>query len=137
MREPEVRSIEIGWPKIKRTHCFLGGGKISIKTLCQICANLINTSWHLVAQHATSVTVSMIKLRVNKLHPCFGSRGSEVQIFSPRPFKTGTSYLLKVGFIYYMGRFGFLSTDILRICSRFLDFKPIFFESEITSASSP
>jgi len=51
------------------------------------CANLIGTSWHLVAQHATSVSASLIKLRVSKLHSCFGSRGSEVQILSPRPFK--------------------------------------------------
>ena len=58
------------------------------KVLCQICANLIGTSWHLVTQHATSVTVSIIKIRVNKLCPCFGSRGSEVQILSPRPLKT-------------------------------------------------
>ena len=56
--------------------------------LGQICANMIGTSWHLVTQHATSVTVSLIKIRVNKLHPYFGSRGSEVQILSPRPFKT-------------------------------------------------
>jgi len=48
----------------------------------------IGTSWHLVAQYATSVSASLIKLKVNKLHPCFGSRGSEVQIFSPRPFLT-------------------------------------------------
>jgi len=41
-----------------------------------------------VAQHATSVSVSLIKIKVNKLHPCFGSRGSEVQILSPQPFKT-------------------------------------------------
>ena len=61
--------------------------RIIIKLLCQICANLIGTSWHLVTQHATSVSASPIKLRVNKLHPCFGSRGSEVQILSPRPFK--------------------------------------------------
>jgi len=27
---------------------------------------------------------------------------------------------------FFMGRFGCLSTDILRTCSRFLDFKPIF-----------
>jgi len=69
---------------------LLGGGDraIIIKSLCQICANLIGTSWHLVTQHATSVTVSLIKIRVNKLHPCFGSRGSEVQILSPRHFKT-------------------------------------------------
>ena len=56
--------------------------------MCQICANLIGTSWHLVAQHATSVSASIIKIRVNKLHPCFGSRGSEVRVLSPRPFKT-------------------------------------------------
>ena len=30
---------------------------------------------------------NLIKLRVNKLHPCFGSRGSEAQIFSSRPLK--------------------------------------------------
>ena len=67
-----------------------GGGRTGqgTKTLCQICANLIGTSWHLVTQHATSATVSLIKIRVNKLRPCFGSRGSEVQILSPRPFKT-------------------------------------------------
>ena len=52
------------------------------------CANLIVTSWHLVTKHATSATVSLIKIRINKLRPCFGSRGSEVQILSPRPFKT-------------------------------------------------
>jgi len=51
-------------------------------------AILIGTSWHLVTQHATGVTVSLIKIRVNKLHPCFGSRGSEIQILSPQPFKT-------------------------------------------------
>ena len=60
----------------------------ALYSLCQFCANLIGTSWHLVAQHATSVSASLIKLRVNKLHSCFGSRGSEVQILSPRPFKT-------------------------------------------------
>ena len=65
--------------------CFWGVGKISVQ---KHCANLIGTSWNLVAQHATSVTASLIKIRVNKLHPCFGSRGSEVQILSPRPFKT-------------------------------------------------
>jgi len=43
--------------------------------LRQICANLIGTSWHLVTQHATSVTVSIIKIRVNKLHPCLGAGG--------------------------------------------------------------
>ena len=31
---------------------------------------------------------SLIKIRVNKLHQCFGSWGSEIQILSPRPFKT-------------------------------------------------
>ena len=72
------------------------------KLLCQFCANLIGTSWHLVTQHATSATVSLIKIRVNKLHPCFGSRGSEVQILSPRPFKImgyglGRSPFLVVG----------------------------------------
>jgi len=68
---------------------FWRGGSRKVKnTLCQICANLIGTSWHLVTQHATSATISLIKIRVNKLHPCFGSRGSEVQILSPRPFKT-------------------------------------------------
>ena len=54
----------------------------------QISANMIGFSWHLVIQHATSATVNLIKIRVNKLHPCFGSRGSEVQILSPRQFKT-------------------------------------------------
>jgi len=46
-----------------------GGGRKDqrTKTLRQICANLIGTSWHLVAQHATSATVSLIKIRVNKL----------------------------------------------------------------------
>ena len=39
---------------------------ISIKTLCQICGNLIDSSWHLVTQHATSVTVNIIKTMVNK-----------------------------------------------------------------------
>jgi len=58
------------------------------KILRQICTNQIGTSWRLVTQHATSVTVSIIKIKVDKLHPCFGSRGSEVQIPSPRPFKT-------------------------------------------------
>ena len=57
------------------------------KTLRQICANLIGTSWHLVTQHPTSAIVSLTKTRVNKLHLCFGSRGSEVKILSPRPFK--------------------------------------------------
>ena len=52
------------------------------------CANLIGFSWHLVVQHSTSVTVSVIKIRINKLLPCFGSMGSEVQILSSRPFKT-------------------------------------------------
>ena len=41
-----------------------------------------------MAQHATSVSASLIKIRVDKLHPCFGSRGSEVRVLSPRPFKT-------------------------------------------------
>jgi len=49
-----------------------------VKKLCQFCASLIGTSWHLVTEHATSATVSLIKIRVNKLHPCFGSRGLEV-----------------------------------------------------------
>ena len=35
------------------------------------------------------VSASLIKIRINKLHPCFGSRGSEVQILSPRPFTRG------------------------------------------------
>jgi len=61
------------------------GTKTVKKTLCQFCVNLIGTSWHLVTQHATSATISLIKIRLNKLHPCFGSRGSEVQIHSPRP----------------------------------------------------
>ena len=37
------------------------------KRLCQICVNLIDTSWHLVTQHATSVTINIIKTMVNKL----------------------------------------------------------------------
>ena len=45
-------------------------------------------SWLLVTQHARSVTVSIIKIRVNKQHLCFWGRGSEVKILSPRPFKT-------------------------------------------------
>ena len=72
---------------------LLGGGGIELptkKTLCQICVNLIGTSWHLVAQLATGVTVSLNKITVNKSLTCFGSRGSEVQILSPRPFKTRT-----------------------------------------------
>ena len=40
-----------------------------------------------MVQHATSATISLIKIRLNKLHSYFGSRGSEVQILSPRPFK--------------------------------------------------
>ena len=64
------------------------GDKDIRKRLCQVCANLIDTSWHLVAQYTTSVSASLIKIKVNRLHPCFGSRGSEVQILSPRPFKT-------------------------------------------------
>ena len=54
--------------------------------------NLCQSDRHFLAfsdtQQATSVTVSLIKIRVNKLRPCFGNRGSEVQILSPRPFKT-------------------------------------------------
>jgi len=67
-----------------------GGGRTGqrTKTLCQICANLIGASWHLVAQYATSVTTSLIKIRVNKLTHALGAGGSEVQILSPRPFKT-------------------------------------------------
>ena len=42
------------------------GDKDIRKRLCQVCANLIDTSWHLVTQHATSVTVSFIKTMVNK-----------------------------------------------------------------------
>ena len=68
----------------------VGGGleRSSYKTLCQICANLIDTYWYLVAQYATSVSASLTKVRINKLPPCFGGRGSEVQILSPRPFIT-------------------------------------------------
>jgi len=78
------------------------GVENSKKSLCQFCVNLIGTSWHLVTQHATSVSASLIKIKVDKLHPCFGSRGSEVQILSPRPFKTmgyglGRSPLFVVG----------------------------------------
>ncbi len=72
---------------------LLGGGGIELstkKTLCKICVNLIGTSWHLVAQLATGVTVSLNKITVNKSLTCFGSRGSEVQILSSRPFKTRT-----------------------------------------------
>ena len=36
----------------------MGGGKVSKKTLCQICVNLIDSSWHLLTQHATSVSAS-------------------------------------------------------------------------------
>ena len=49
-------------------------------------------------------TVSIIKIRVNKLLPCFGGRGSEVRILLPRPFKTigyglGRSPLLSLFFL--------------------------------------
>ena len=46
---------------------FLGGSRTVKNTLCQFCVNLIDSSWHLVTQHATSVTVSLIKIMVNKL----------------------------------------------------------------------
>ena len=49
----------------------------------QISANMIAFSWHLVTQHATSVAASPIKIMVNKLHPCFGSRGRRFK--SSRP----------------------------------------------------
>ena len=45
---------------------FGWGVENSKKTLCQICVNLIGTSWHLVTQHATSVSASLIKIKVNK-----------------------------------------------------------------------
>ena len=85
-------------------------GEVSIKILCQICANLIGTSWHLVTQHAMSVTVSINKIRVNKLHPCFGSRGSEVQILSPRPLKTRV--------------YGDLPQALCFVCVNFVSIKP-------------
>ena len=37
------------------------GDKDIRKRLCQVCANLIDTSWHLVTQFATSVPISVIK----------------------------------------------------------------------------
>jgi len=49
---------------------------------------LIGFSWHLVVQHSTSVTVSIIKIRVYNCTHALGAGGSEVQILSPRPFKT-------------------------------------------------
>ena len=78
------------------------GVENSKKSLCQFCVNLIGTSWHLVTQRATSVTVSIFKLRVNKLRPCFGSRGSEVQILSPRPFKTRGYGLSRSPFLLWL-----------------------------------
>lgn len=60
-------------------------------TLCQFCVNLIGTSWHLLTQCATSVSASLINTRIDKLHPCLGSRGLEIQILSPRPNKEGTA----------------------------------------------
>ena len=44
-----------------------GGGENSKKSLCQFCVNLIDFSWHLVTKLATSVTISLIKIMVNKL----------------------------------------------------------------------
>ena len=45
-----------------------GGGRKDqrTKTLCQFCASLIGTSWRLVTQHTTSVSASLIKIKVNK-----------------------------------------------------------------------
>ena len=75
--------------------------ELSVKKLRQICANLIDTSWHLVAQHATSVSVSLIKIKVNKLlHPCFGSRGSEVQFRLLAPYNIRGYSILADPFIF-------------------------------------
>ena len=66
---------------------------------------MADSSWHLVTQYTTSVTVSLIKIMVNKSLTCFGSRGSEVRVLSPRPFKTmgyglGRSPFLLLGSIW-------------------------------------
>jgi len=50
---------------IYRGASLLGWGvENSKKRLCQICVNLIDSSWHLVTQYATSVSASLIKIRV-------------------------------------------------------------------------
>ena len=66
----------------------VGGGKVSKKTLCQICVNLIDSSWHLVTQHATSVTVNIIKTIVNKWIHCLLISRSSVRSRDGPPFKT-------------------------------------------------
>ena len=58
------------------------------KTLCQICANLIGTSWYFVTQHATSVTVSLIKIMVNKWNHCLLISRSSVRSRDGPPFKS-------------------------------------------------
>ena len=47
---------------------LLGGGGIRFKprkTVCQLCANLVGISWHLLTNYATSVPASLIKTKVN------------------------------------------------------------------------
>ena len=80
--------------------------ELRVNALRQVYANLIETSWHLVTQHATSVSASLIKIRINKLHPCFGSRGSEVQTLSPQPFKTMSYGLGRSPFFVWGGIWG-------------------------------
>ena len=44
---------------------LLGGGGIRFKprkTVCQLCANLVGISWHLLTQYATSVSASLINI---------------------------------------------------------------------------
>ena len=58
----------------------------SKNTLCQIFGKLIDIDRLLLTQSATSALAKALKTKVNKSHSRFGSRGSEVQILSPRPF---------------------------------------------------
>ena len=88
-----------------------GGSDQRAKILCQICASLIVTSWHLVAQHATSVTASLIKIRVNKLLPALGAGG--------RKFKSSRPDHLKQGFMAICRKPLFLSVPIKLACPMF------------------
>ena len=45
------------------------------------------TFWHLVAKHATSVTVSVIKMRVDSLHPFPGLRGMLPRNFTDKSWQ--------------------------------------------------
>ena len=79
----------------------VGGRAISIKTLCQICANLIGTSWHLVTQHATSVTVSIIKIIFQQTTPLLLEQGVRFKSYCPDHLKQYSSADSKSKRIYF------------------------------------